>query len=553
MRRPEKTSHSKKSCLLGVSNAFGQIFKNFSLKAPKQVYEFVNTHLILVVLIVALSIRLTIVLTSNFPLNDGGLFYTMVNDLESSNFKLPIYTSYNNIQIPFAYPPLSFFLAAFLERVFPISLIDIFRFLPALTSVLCVALFYLISQELFDKKLAILSALVFALYPRSFIWIIMGGGVARSLGFLFALLTLFFTIRLFKNESGLNFFLAFLFFSFSILTHLEWAFFSLYSMIFIPFIFNKNPRVLKKVFLIVVFSFFITSFWWLTIIKRHTFLPFLAFLQSGVAALGEPLGTYARLFALAITDEPFLTIWGVLILLGIGSCLANKRFVLALWFILPIIFVPRSSPNLVVVPAVFLINHSLSKIILPAFAKKKTSNLKIENPLNFFLIFILFYLVASIFSLAVFDGEGDYFDSVSKPEREAMEWIRQNTKTYDRFLVLSKGNLAYWGMDATSEWFPALTQRESITTPQGAEWLAQGEFRKRVELYTQVKRCYDKDLSCIEDVVNQNSKNFSHIFIYKPSKNEKDYLPLVRFELFHSPKYELVFENSKALVFYRKN
>ncbi len=68
----------------------------------------------LTVLTVALAvgalIRLTFVLIGDgFPLNDGGMFLVMVEDLKPG-FGLPQYTSYNGGDIPYAYSPLMFYL-----------------------------------------------------------------------------------------------------------------------------------------------------------------------------------------------------------------------------------------------------------------------------------------------------------------------------------------------------------------------------------------------------------------------------------------------------------
>ncbi|HZW02660.1 MAG TPA: hypothetical protein VFF68_01935, partial [Anaerolineaceae bacterium] len=55
-------------------------------------------------------VRLLPVLSSPFPLNDGGLFYRMAADIAQAGFRLPEFTSYNHAGIPFAYPPLGLYL-----------------------------------------------------------------------------------------------------------------------------------------------------------------------------------------------------------------------------------------------------------------------------------------------------------------------------------------------------------------------------------------------------------------------------------------------------------
>ena len=45
-------------------------------------------------------VRATIVLASDFPLNDGGMFFAMVRDLQASHYALPSVTTYNSASTP---------------------------------------------------------------------------------------------------------------------------------------------------------------------------------------------------------------------------------------------------------------------------------------------------------------------------------------------------------------------------------------------------------------------------------------------------------------------
>ena len=66
-----------------------------------------------VAILIGGTIRLYGVLQSNFPINDGGLFYTMIKDLMANGYRLPVTTSYNHLNLPFAYPPLFLYLTGF--------------------------------------------------------------------------------------------------------------------------------------------------------------------------------------------------------------------------------------------------------------------------------------------------------------------------------------------------------------------------------------------------------------------------------------------------------
>jgi hypothetical protein len=50
--------------------------------------------------LMGIFVRFLPVFLSHFPLNDGGLFYTMAQDLLDHNFALPFYPSYNGSTIP---------------------------------------------------------------------------------------------------------------------------------------------------------------------------------------------------------------------------------------------------------------------------------------------------------------------------------------------------------------------------------------------------------------------------------------------------------------------
>jgi len=76
------------------------------------------------------AVRTYHVLSHGFPLNDGGLFFSMVRDLQAAHYRLPAFTSYNDAGIPYAYSPLGFYLAALVNDWTPLSLVDVFRWLP---------------------------------------------------------------------------------------------------------------------------------------------------------------------------------------------------------------------------------------------------------------------------------------------------------------------------------------------------------------------------------------------------------------------------------------
>src|SRR5687767_5953919 len=75
-------------------------------------------------------VRFLPAILNGFPLNDGGMFHAMTQDLQVNQYLLPHFTSYNSGNIPFTYPPLGFYVAASLSDLLPVPDLWIFLWLP---------------------------------------------------------------------------------------------------------------------------------------------------------------------------------------------------------------------------------------------------------------------------------------------------------------------------------------------------------------------------------------------------------------------------------------
>src|SRR5688572_14528043 len=160
------------------------------------------------------------------------MFYAMARDLQHSGYQLPEFTSYNSGEIPYTYPPLGFYAAALLDDLTPLSMLEVFRWLPLIATCLTIPAFYLLARSMLTSRVALIAAvLAFALIPRSFMWLLMGGGVTRSLGFFFAILALYCVRQLYTKRdrsflpwaTGLS--------ALTVLSHLETGWFLAFSIV----------------------------------------------------------------------------------------------------------------------------------------------------------------------------------------------------------------------------------------------------------------------------------------------------------------------------------
>ncbi len=219
--------------------------------------------------------RLYFALLSKFPLNDGGMFYVMIRDLQAASYRLPLYTSYNGGQIPFVYPPLGFYLAGGVSTGLHIAVIDCLRLLPPVLSILTIPAFFLLCRTLLENDiLAALASLAFATIPTAFDWGVMGGGLTRSLGLIFALLTLQQIVGLLRHPRPWRILFTAMAASATLLSHPSTTWFAAYSAVILLAVYGRNRKAIAYLLLAGVATAALTSPWWFPLIRRDGLSPF---------------------------------------------------------------------------------------------------------------------------------------------------------------------------------------------------------------------------------------------------------------------------------------
>ncbi|MBK8419302.1 hypothetical protein [Candidatus Villigracilis saccharophilus] len=107
-------------------------------------------------------------LQAGFPLNDGGMFLSMIRDLRASHYSLPALTSYNNLNIPYAYPPFGFYFARLVSDLFNFSEITLLRWLPPTINTLSILAFYMLASLLLGSRRRAVVAFLLRLVARGF-------------------------------------------------------------------------------------------------------------------------------------------------------------------------------------------------------------------------------------------------------------------------------------------------------------------------------------------------------------------------------------------------
>ncbi|MBI1795140.1 MAG: hypothetical protein HYR70_13265 [Chloroflexi bacterium] len=448
-------------------------------------------------------VRLFAPAIAGFPINDGGLFYVMMRAVRENNFQLPAYVQYNGLNIPFAYPPFGFYAGAFLSSVLSISAIEILRWLPAAVLVATIPAFYSLAKNILNSSFkAGIAALIFAFTPRAMLWPIMGGGLTRSFGFLFLLLTLTNVYLLFTKGHKKYLWLTIFFSALTVLTHPEAAVQTIgFGLLFWIFKGRNKIGTLHALY-VGLATIALTAFWWIPLLLRFGPRPILAAAQTG---FNSALAILFPILAV-LTDEPLMTLIAVLGLIGFIMRLAQKNYLLPAAYILPFIVEPRSAATYATIPFAMLAGVALADLILPSL-----SNIN-RRAAPALMLFIGFYLLGSAF----------YFDTqlagstVPPADREAFDWIKANTPQDSRFLVLTGENELF--CDGVSEWFPALTSRLSLTTVQGTEWL-RGRFAAAASTQSTIQNCLSGTdaLNCVEQTARQAGIQYDYVYVVRQS------------------------------------
>ena len=464
-----------------------------------------STLLLFLAILLGAFMRFSPTLLAGFPINDGGMFAVMIDDLKASHYLLPAFTTYNHIDIPFAYPPLGFYLGRFASDLFGISAVDALRWVPAFFASLSIPAFYFLAlRVLKDKYYAAVSTLFFAMMPRAFFWFVMGGGLTRSPGQFFMLLALTSIVRLCEEDRRIDILWAGLFSGLAVLSHPEAAVHTILSAAFLWLMLSRKCDTFLRSLGVAAVVLIVTAPWWVTVIRYHGVGPLLS-----AAATGQKALSIFHLLFFSFTEEPYATFIAVLGLIGIGYRLLRRDYLLPLWMVFPFILEGRSAPGPAAIPLAMLAAVGLVDVVLAATQKQADVDAEHVSPVerNIF-IYLTLYLIFSAYQFGFQLSNAKLYP----PDPEAMAWVSENSSADSRFLVLT-GTTSV-SCDSVLEWFPALTGRQSIFTIQGREWTEGKNFNNYILSTYPVQRCLSSgDALCFDSAVSRD--DFDYVYLSK--------------------------------------
>jgi len=425
--------------------------------------------------------------------------------------RIPFYTDGG---LPFAYPPLPFYVEAALTDLLSLPKFVVANTLPPVIAALSLVSFCLFVQKLelgFKTQLVALTA--YATIPIAFAEQIESAGLAEAFG---SLALIWFAISLVsvrERNTFTSYIIAGLSWAVCVVTSPGSAYAS--ALQFIIFVFAQSPRLAGQRPVIQTSGHFIamagvalvaSSPYWLTVIAHHGLYLLMGSLGAQYGNIAERakkiLEVYSRF---QVSKAPYPLLWNVTIFAGVAWAFSRRKWTLLAWFFV-FYSVPREGLWLVSFPACILAGLGATEVFGPLlFDPRKSCLGRPARAVVSVLLaaYILLNPILSIrkFVLASYDSS-DWANAIS-----AMEWIRGNVPEESRLVVLSNARMR--------EWSPHLARRTVLNVVQGTEW-EPDKHRSIWRLTSAIALC--PDMGCIQATVAEKT-GYHDVYLYV-DKNE---------------------------------
>lgn len=447
------------------------------------------------ILIIGVILRTYHLFTVGFskPWKLGGLFLEFARQIYQNNYSLPIIIPHYTLDgLPFAYPPLPFYIESLL--VFPLELPEflVVNLLPVIFSIISLILFYvLIKKFIKNKYVQLISISLFSMFPICFEEQLDGGGLAESLGTIFIILLILVFSNFYKRPyhiPGL------------VITSLVWALTfmaspgSAYLSVFIFLslfisLIRKERINLSKLILYIIslglLAMLLSSIYWWPVMRNHGFN---LIINSFISQHDEGVFTLGFLIRLAemniIENEPMLSVLFLASLCVLAYC---NKYEMVLLSILSAL-IPRETWIMGIIGVLTIgcaIDVIVNKYSIDIFNKRKS-----EPSYNIIrIIIILPILLRPLYFVLSRELVTD-----ESLDNEQISFL-VNMDEIDDF----EKNLIIIGNNEFLEWAPYLAEKTVLNVWYGTEFSPQ-----KSTIYDFQKTLLDcKNLTCINQLIGE--------------------------------------------------
>jgi hypothetical protein len=481
----------------------------------------------------------------SYPSFGAGLYFQIAERIGENGYALPkTIPGYTADGVPFAYPPLMFYVLAVILDVTNLGSFTIARFLPGLVTIAYLVPLYFFVRDLSGSRpQASLATLIVAVSPQILQWHISAGGIVRAPAMLFALTGIYSGLRLFREHDVQWLVSSLIAFSLTILTHPMYTVFFVMSFLLLYVRFDRSLRGFLYGSFVGVGGIVLTAPWWGVVLTMHGSTVFAA--AAGThGGIGGVIPTMKGLLERQLNEPPFLSIWYLIPAVGCLWLVLKREFFLPAWLF--VVVAAMGEPRFV-----FLIGALVSaRFVFDGIARWLKDGVLVtlnrEEAVTFSVV-LLVTIGLSGGTLYAMGGLNAHAGSPSLPQFvddgdvEAMAWAESNTSPSAEFVVLG---------DA-AEWFPQQTDRTILVGPWGVEWKGHSQYRSQLRRFRQLSRCHSS--YCLTGQLMQSRVHPDYVYVPKGTYTirgmQRSQPSRMMMTMLSSSQYRLVFENEGGAIF----
>ncbi|WP_332897285.1 ArnT family glycosyltransferase [Haladaptatus sp. CMSO5] len=558
-------------------------------------------------LVAGITVYLVYLKTHPYPAFGAGLFLLMAEQVSQHGYALPATIPHYASPIPFAYPPLMFYVVAAIRDLFGVNPLLISRVLPGLVTTLALVPCFLFVRELLGSaRQAGLATFVVAVSPPILQWHLSAGGIVRAPAFLFLVTGLYTGLMLFKTRRVKWLVVSLALFSLTILTHPTYTVFFVLSYLCLFAGFSRTLEGLKDGAIVGCGGIALTFVWWGQILATHGTAVFsgAAGTHGGLAKnVPNVFGWVRPLLLPGGLEVASGTHSGDLISLGpwivglgtVGLLQLICGVMLAIGAVASFIVDEESQSKFAAIVSDHIEKIRKEHATLPVF-----SSLPYPRVLGFLLGWLLLsvtvisqhrfaYLIHSIFvAVLVYEFLLPTLSDITPPriKRGHLEFVvllvlgvaclsggvlyaaseldtHGGSSSLPAFIDDNDAAAMTWAAENTeptsqflvmgdaAEWFPQSTDRAITTGPWGVEWKGPEAYDAQLSQFIDASTC--TDAACVSHSIEQANVQPNYVYVptddYTVRGMETAPSNSLRASLIEADGYTLAYENEGVVIF----
>ena len=469
-----------------------------------------DVALLAAVCVVGAVIRILPAAHAAFPLGDGGLFTSLIEDLLRSGPTLPVTATYNGEAIPYVYPPLAFYLVAALVKGTGVPVLAWMQWLPVAASIAFIpAVYALVRRATRDRSAAVVAAAFIAL-GNGYQNLVQGGGLTKSLGLVFAVLAIERFLAVLDRQSASRIAAAGALAAAATLSHPAAGPLCAITFAWITLLRWRGGRTLRAALTVALLASLIVLPWAAAAVGHHGLGPLVAAASVDRTLLGALRGVASAFYV-----HP-LPLWTALMLAGIYWELRRRRWFAPGWLLL-IGLLDQRDAFITSLPAAAW----LAAVGWEVMVSRPLAVVAARRPDLGWLAPVTVGALGLVLAAPLLLWPSDIGGvaprrALTDGDLAATEWVHDHVPSGTRFAVVTG---QYSWADDLDEWFPTLTGSVSVGTFQGTEWLGTDAWERSTRDHELLQTCAHADVGCLDRWVRATGLVAAYVYVPGPASS----------------------------------